>query len=123
MITGLANMEHQSRDLVKATTLITLEQKFNRLVSLETTDQLTPHIHNTMHPLALSSVQRSDYKQQSQETKTSSTPQYTKPCRGYGRTLHPSESMGQKDCLRVKLICHNCGLTGHLKKVCYARSL
>ena len=119
MIAGLANMEHQSRILVEAISLTTLEQKFNRLVSLETTDKSTPHLHNIMHPLALSSVQRSDHKRWFQETKTFSSLQYAKPCRECGRNLHPSGSMSQKDCPVVRLVCHNCGLTVHLKKVCW----
>ena len=97
MIAGLVNMEHQNRVLAKAATLTTLEQKFNRLVSLEKTDKSTSHLHNDKHPLGLSSVQKSDYKRRFQETKTSSSPQYAKPCRGCGSTSHPSGSMSRKD--------------------------
>jgi len=45
MIAGLVNMEHQNRVLAEAATLITLEQKFHRLVSLETMDMSTPYLH------------------------------------------------------------------------------
>ena len=68
MIARLANLEHQSKVLAEAATLTTLEQNFNRLVSLETTDKTTPFLHNTMHPLALSCEQRSDHKRRFQET-------------------------------------------------------
>ena len=56
MIAGLVNMENQKRVLAEAATLTTLEQKFQRLVSLETTDMSTPYFHKTMNPLALSYV-------------------------------------------------------------------
>ena len=78
-------------------------------------DKSTHHLHNTMHPLALSSVQKSDHKQRFQETKTSSTPQYTKPYRGCRRASHPRGSMSKKVCLAVRLVCHNCRWMGHLK--------
>ena len=62
MVAGLVNTEHQNRILAEAATLTTLEQRFNRIVSLETTDKSTLYLHNTMHPLALSSEQRSNHK-------------------------------------------------------------
>ena len=118
MRAGLANMEHQSWVLAEAATIATLEQKFNRLVSLETTDKSISHLHNTIHPLALSSAKRSNHKRRFKETKTSSSPQYTKPCSGCWRTSNPRGSMSRKDWPAVRLVCHNCELTGHLKKVC-----
>ena len=56
MIAGLVNMEHQNRVLAEAATLTTLEQKIQRLVSLETTDMSIPYLHKTMHSLTLSNV-------------------------------------------------------------------
>ena len=74
-----------------------------------------------MHPLALSNVQRSDHKQWSPETKTTSTPRYPKPCSGCGKISHPGGSMDRKSCPAVGLVCHYCGVKGHIKKVCRKR--
>ena len=54
MIAGLANLEHQSRILAEAASLISFEQKFNHLVYLKTTDKSTPHFQDAMYPLASS---------------------------------------------------------------------
>ena len=48
MVAGLANLEHQSKILSKATTLLTLEEKFNRLVSLEKTEKLNSHLYHNI---------------------------------------------------------------------------
>ena len=121
MIAGLVNMEHQNRVLAEAATLTTLEQKFQRLISLETTDISTPYLNKTMYPLALSNVQRSDHKQWSPETKTTSTPRYAKHCSGCGKISHPGGSMDRKSCPAVGLVYHYCGVKGHIKKVCRKR--
>ena len=42
IVAGLANMDHQTKILVEAITLVTLQQNFDRLVSLEMTDHSTP---------------------------------------------------------------------------------
>ena len=82
MVAGLTNMEHQSKILAGTATLTTLQQKFNRWVSLEIIDQLNPHFSNTMHHTTMTNVQRLDCKQQSWEVRTSPTPQYVKSCSG-----------------------------------------
>ena len=107
-------MEHQNRVLAEAATLTTLEQKFQRLLSLETTDMSTSYLHKLMHPL--SNVQSSDHKQWSLETKTTSTPRYAKYCSGCGKISHPGESMDRKSCPVVRLVCHYCGVKDHIKK-------
>lgn len=50
MVAGLANIEHQSRIFAKAAPLTTLDQKFERLVSLETTEKSTLQFHNDIPP-------------------------------------------------------------------------
>ena len=47
LVAGLLNMEHQVKILAEANILTTLEQKFHRLVSLETTDKATPPTFKT----------------------------------------------------------------------------
>ena len=46
-IAGLLNTEHQGKILAEANILMTLEQKLHRLVSLETTDKVTPTFQTT----------------------------------------------------------------------------
>ena len=50
LIAGLANVEHQGTILAEASTLTTLQAKFERLVSLETTDQSTSHLRTAPRP-------------------------------------------------------------------------
>lgn len=119
MIAGLANLEHQSRLLAEAASLVSLEQKFNRLVCLETTDKSTPHFQDAKHLRASSNVQKSDQKRPPQETETQSTPRYIKTCSGCGKTSHPGGSINRKDCPAVKLKCRFCGRTGHMTKGCW----
>lgn len=88
MIAGLANLDHQNRILAEAASLVTLDQKFNRLVCLETTDKSAPNFHDTTRPLASFNMQRSD-----QDTETPSTLRRKKPCSRCGKTSHPGGSM------------------------------
>ena len=118
LISGLANLDYQSKILTEATTLTTLEQKFNRLVCLETTDKSTTHLPNTMNQSTSIHTQRSEQVQSPQDKKSYSTPQKFKPCNWCGKTTHPNGSMNRKHCPAILLECHFCGLTGHVKKVC-----
>ena len=71
-----------------------------------------------MHHTMVANMQKSDRKKQSQEVKTSLTPQYVQPCRGCGKYLHPNGSMNRKDCPAAKMTFFNCGIFGHMEKVC-----
>ena len=59
MIAGLANIEHQSKVLVEVAALDSLQKKFDRLVSLEATDQSTSHLQTPIPTLKLSSTSES----------------------------------------------------------------
>eukprot|EP00112_Aurelia_sp_Birch-Aquarium-sp1_P005669 Seg1645.4 transcript_id=Seg1645.4/GoldUCD/mRNA.D3Y31 product="putative serine/threonine-protein kinase" protein_id=Seg1645.4/GoldUCD/D3Y31 len=127
MIAGLANVEHQCKILAEATTLPTLKAKFDKLVSLETTDQATSRLFVPSVPTAPViqsdvAVQRSQYNKQ-RHFKVNSPPdrnsQPHTPCKGCGETSHPpGKSMTRKDCPAFNLTCRNCGIRGHLEKVC-----
>lgn len=117
MVAGLASLEHQSKVLSEAATLTTLEEKFNRLVSLETTDKSTPHLHSNVYPTT-TSTQRSGRRQRPRENQTVSTPRDTEPCKWCGKSSHLDGSNERRGCQAAKMTCHNCGSTGHLKGVC-----
>lgn len=87
MVAGLVNAEYQSKILAEAGTLTTLEQKFIRLVNLETTDKSTYYLHSDMSSLMLSSLQRSEKKQQSHIVKDHTVTPYTKLCKGCEKCL------------------------------------
>ena len=110
MVAGLANVEHQCKILSEATTLTTLEEKFNRLVSLETTDKSTPHLFRDIHSNTTSNVQKSDHGRRA--------PQETKPCGYCGENSHPDGSKSRRSCPAAKIKCRNCGITGHVMEVC-----
>ena len=127
MIAGLANMEHQSKILAEAAMLDSLQKKFDRLVSLETTDQSTSHLQTPITTPKLSgpsesAAQRSQYQQQKQPKKPSLAGKDSRsplPCKGCGEVSHPpGKSMARKDCPAFNTICHNCRIRGHFGKVC-----
>ena len=120
MIAGLANIEHQSKILAEATTLVSLQAKYDRLISLETTDQSTSHLHaappKPMIP-SESAAQKSQYAQQKRSKKEGRA---LVPCKGCGETYHPpGKSMACKDCPAFGTVCRNCGIRGHLQRVCW----
>ena len=111
MIVGLANVDHQAKILAEAMTLITFKDKYDRLASLETTDQSTSHLHmappRPMPPPmpSESAAQKSQYTRQKWPQRENKTPT---PCKGCGETTHPA----------FNSTCHNCGIRGHLERVC-----
>ena len=56
LIAGLHNPDHQAKVLAEATTLNTLQLKFDKLVSLETTDQATRRLNMVVNPAPSSST-------------------------------------------------------------------
>ena len=50
LIAGLYNTDHQAKVLAEAATLTTLQNKFDRLISLETTDFATKRLNMTVSP-------------------------------------------------------------------------
>ena len=117
MVAGLINTDHITKTLAEATTLVMLQQKFYRLVSLEMTDHSTPHFNRTMHHTTVANVQRSDCKKQYRQVKVSPSPQYVQLCTGCGRYSHPNGSMNCKDCPTPKMACFNEGIFRYMGKV------
>ena len=117
MVAELANTDHQTKMLAEAATLTTQQQKFNRLVSLEMTDQSTLYFSNIMHCTTTVNVQRLNCKQQSREIRTSLTPQYAKPCRRCERHSHPNRSRNCKDSPAAKMTCFDCRIIKHFERI------
>ena len=65
MVEGLTNMDHQTKILAEVVTLTMLQQKFNKLVSLDMTDQAITPFGNIMCCTTTANIQRSDRKKQS----------------------------------------------------------
>ena len=105
LVAGILNTEHQGKILAEANILTTLEQKFYRLVSLETTNKATPHLRNNLVPPTTFGSVRSEQKQSQDE----STPRISRDgtCKGYGKISHPDGLRGRKNCPAAKLRCFN----------------
>ena len=115
LIAGLANVEHQGKVLAEASSLKTLKEIFDKLVSLETTDQATSHLHipapnqpPTVHLEA--AAHQSQYSQLKQLPKSAPSNQPQNPCNGCSEMSHPpGTSMTWKDCPAFTVNYHNCG--------------
>ena len=98
MISDLANAEHQDKVQAEVATLTSLQKKFYRLVSLETTDHSTLHLQAPQAPPKLSTpsksvAQRSQYYQQQCTKKLTLAGKDSRSptlCKGCGETSHPS---------------------------------
>ena len=64
MVSGLCDKEHQTKLLAEATTLTTFQKKFDRLMSLETTDKSLPHLKSDTNipPLSNTAASKSAYR-------------------------------------------------------------
>ena len=137
LIAGLHNADHQARVLAEAATLTTLQSKFDKLVSLETTDQATRRLNMTVSPGGGPSVtnattsnrnppQRRDRSNSRQPARTNNQNNNSggasatvHPCKGCGKTSHPDgKSMRRSDCPAFDKECDNCHIKGHFQRVC-----
>ena len=148
LIAGLHNPDHQAKVLAEATTLNTLQLKFDKLVSLETTDQATRRLNMVVNPPAPSSSSTTNATSSYQRERKSKSnrgggstgrggssrgdasnnggqqPTNVVPCKGCGLTFHPpGKSMKRADCPAFNRDCHACGTIGHLERVCKKKVL
>lgn len=149
LITGLANPEHQSRVMSEAQDLAELQNKIDRLVSLETTDSATANIRSM--PSQSSAVRFSKYKQAQRAKIFDRSPRdqrrgraparrdmspagrrdvspagrrdMSRRCRGCGRSSHPDgKGLTREECPAFGKTCNICGIKNHFSKVCRRRS-
>ena len=136
LVAGLANLEHQSKVLSEAQDLTDLKLKISRLVSLETTDDVTSEIWNTTTPIkaassSVAAARSSQYKRgkrnHNPETKYKPAPFPKKDekkrrklrCRGCGRSSHgEGKSMNREECPAFGKECLVCHKKNHFAKVC-----
>ena len=123
MVGGLYNSEHQMKLLAEAASLQTFQEKFDRLVSLETTDKSLPHLTPaSKSAVTKSSYQRSKYQQgdkAGQEKKIGEKKgEEKKTCVGCGRTHHNGKTMERHNCPAWGKKCHNCDGENHFAIVC-----
>lgn len=118
LIAGLANQEHQRRVLSEVATLVTLEQKIERLRVLETTDESSTVLRAPPSKPSEASAARSQY--QKLKKKTAETPKKEKPtCKWCGRVSHPGGKPLEKiHCPARQMECFKCKKVGHLEAVC-----
>ena len=126
MIAGLQNHDHQSRILSEIASLETFQLKFDKLVSLETTEKPSSHLQQKPNTTSSMAPQKSQY-QRRKFVKRISVPDKRQPqsnedeknCKGCGRTWHPGgKSMSRSNCPAIDKECLNCGIKGHLQWVC-----
>lgn len=150
LITGLVNPEHQSRVMSEAQDLPKLQDKIDRVISLETTDDATANIRSTAS--RSSAVKFSKYKQDQRNRLFDRSPRDQKrgrapmrqssmsprrnrnapprsnmsprrKCIGCGRHSHPEgKGLSREECPAFGQTCHECGLKNHFSKVCRRRS-
>ena len=127
MISGLNNQEHQSKLLAEAATLPTFQQKFDRLISLETTQNAAPQLalQRGQNTPSVQAATRSKYKKQKNAAKRlemsdnkDSNNGKEIPCRWCGHTSHLGKPMDRANCPAKDIVCHICKKKGHYPRVC-----
>lgn len=126
VITGLYNSSHQNRVLSEMSTIRTLPQMTERLLTLESTAQATNHFKPDFSDTSSADVnavrsqyQRNKYKDSRPKPPALSTQLKTQPqqdkCRGCGRNRH---TKGRDQCPAQGQTCNNCGKLNHFANVC-----
>ena len=119
LIAGLANQEHQRRILSEATTLVTLQQKVERLCVLETTEESSSVLQNAPQgPSSSASAVKSKYQKQKRSTVVE-LPKDPNTCNWCGEESHPEGKPLEKIyCTARNKICRKCKTKGHIASVC-----
>ena len=121
LIAGLANQEHQRRILSEAPTLVTLQQKVERLCVLETTEESSSALNGVPQgpAVAPSSASAVKSKYQKQKRNPAEPPKDTVSCQWCGSQSHPEGKPLEKIyCPAREKACFKCKTKGHLAAVC-----
>ena len=125
LIAGLQNQEHQRKILAEAGSLITLEQKSERLQVLESTEESASILHtDSPRTKASANATRSastykSWKKGKHQPDSAGSPS---KCRWCGKTSHgPDKTMDKVHCPAREKDCNYCHKKGHLASVCEKR--
>ena len=120
MIAGLHNQDHQMRVLAEAEQLKTFKEKFDKLISLETTESATPLLSG-QKPSSVN-ASKSEYRAQKEAGKRNMTrddSERTKTkCKGCGHPDHLGKPMDMLNCPARNVVCHKCKKKGHYPRMC-----
>ena len=144
LLAGAMNPEHQSKVIGEANELVTLKDKVDKMISLETTDEASSKIRAPLtshsNPIKTSQYRRNQKQKLVAEVKKptggddsdripaargrSQRPNgRQRRCRGCGRSNHPNgKSMARSECPAWGSICRSCKRANHFEKVCERRS-
>ena len=121
LIAGLANQEHQRRVLSEAETLVTLQQKVERLCVLETTEESSSVLQGVPQVAAAtpSSASAVKSKYRKQKRTASEPPKDATSCEWCGAQSHPGgKPLERAYCTAREKVCFKCQTKGHLAAVC-----
>ena len=109
------NQEHQRRILQEASTLVTLDQKIERLRVFETTEESSSVLHTPSTKPSEAAVGKSNYQRQ----KTGESNKDNVGCKWCGLVKHPrGKSMDRANCPAREQKCNKCDTKGHYGMVC-----
>ena len=140
LVSGLANPEHQAKVIAEAKTLITLEKKVEKVMSLEAADEAAEKIRQ---PTKVAPMRSSLYRKKKMHKLTGKEPEQQRGqalkkdsrdrssfrqraprCRGCGKSTHgPEKKMLRADCPAFGKKCSSCGKEDHFASVCEQRKL
>ena len=115
LVAGLSNQEHQRRILQEASTLVTLDQKIERLRVFETTEESSSVLHTASTKPSEAAGGKSLYQRQ----KTGESNKDNVGCIWCGLVKHPrGKSMDRANCPAREQKCNKCDQKGHYGRVC-----
>ena len=119
LIAGLANQEHQRRILSEASTLVTLQQKVERLCVFETTEESSIVLQGAPQGAVAAPSSAAAVKSKYQKQKRTELPKDPILCEWCGAESHPGgKPLDRVYCTARNKICFKCKTKGHLATVC-----
>lgn len=117
IIAGLYNQSHQSKVLSEVSSLKTLPQLVERLLTLEATAQAASHFQPGSSVCPVKSDYQKNKMSDTRQTDIRNTP--AQKCYGCGRNRH---EQGRKQCPAQGKKCNKCGKSDHFASVCRSSS-
>ncbi len=121
LVAGLRNREHTQRILSEASSLVTLEQKIERLQVLDTTAESASSLHHHQSQVpSETAAAKSSYKSgKFAQRDTQLTEESSQKCRWCGLPSHPGgKPIDKRTCPAQGKKCSKCKQKGHFARVC-----